>query len=75
MSRRLHSILPSTTLQLAPSVTDPVKVQKCGLNLKQQRQPSYPNKQARPLPPLREGDHVRLGLVINTGLVININLL
>lgn len=50
MSRRLRSILPSTTLQLAPSVTDPVKAHKC-LNLKQQRQASYYNKQAKPLPP------------------------
>lgn len=59
MSRRLRSILPSTTLQLAPSVTDPVKAQTC-LNLKQQRQAPYYNKQAKPLPPLREVDHVRL---------------
>ena len=59
MSRRLRSVLPSTIQQLAPSVTDPSKAQLC-LNLKQQRQATNYNKQSKPLPPLREGDYVRL---------------
>ena len=59
MSRRLQSILPNTSTQLKPQVVDPGKVEE-KLKEKQERQKKYYDVRSRALPPLQQGERVRI---------------
>lgn len=59
MSRRLRSTLPNTNQQLLPKVISCKDVRAKRLH-KQQRQKSYYDRSARPLPQLTEGQAVRV---------------
>ena len=59
MSRRLQSILPNTVDQLQLQVVDPRTVAE-KLKEKQRRQKRYYDVGSRPLPPLQQGDRVRV---------------
>lgn len=59
MSRRLHSILPSTSQQLQPEVVS-LKEGHARRVQRQQHQKRYFDRSARLLPPLRSGESVRL---------------
>lgn len=59
MSRRLRSILPTTSQQLKPETVSGNDVH-ARREQKQQYQGKYYNRSAKPLAPLRVGDHVRI---------------
>jgi hypothetical protein len=59
MSRRLRSILPTTSQQLQPETVSGNDVH-ARREQKQQHQAKYYNRSAKPLTPLRDGDHVRI---------------
>ena len=59
MNRRLRSRIPQTISQLKPRVPDPVEVKK-KLNLKQQKQKFYYDRQSKSLTKLHEGDRIRV---------------
>lgn len=59
MSRRLRSILPTTSQQLQPETVSGNDVH-ARREQKQQYQAKYYNRSAKPLTPLRAGDHVRI---------------
>jgi hypothetical protein len=59
MSRRLQSILPTTTSQLQPQIVNP-KVVEVKLRKKQEHQKRYYDIGSRALPPLKEGERIRV---------------
>lgn len=59
MSRRLRSILPSTNQQLQPEVVSYKEMHEKRAQ-RQQQQKRYYDRSARPLPPLIDGESVRI---------------
>ena len=59
MNRHLRSRVPQMSSQLKPRVPGPHEVKK-KLNLKQQKQKFYYDRQSKPLPKIHEGDRVRV---------------
>jgi transposase InsO family protein len=59
MSRRLQSILQTTTSQLQPQIVNP-KVVEVKLRKKQEHQKRYYDIGSRDLPPLKEGERIRV---------------
>ena len=67
MSRRLRSNLPMTKSLLSPQINENAKD---NLQIRQQKQEQYYNRGARPLPPLPQGDVVRLPCIWQTEWVL-----
>lgn len=59
MSRRLKSIIPTTSAQLQPQVVDPNSVKE-KQSQKQEKQKHYYDLHAKPLPSLAQGERIRI---------------